>query len=284
MYYFDDSGDRSDDLTRPYFVLGGFGIDADAVAELQDRIRKVARHYGFPLAHPQELKFNQVGRAHDNTPSKPHWMLRAGMLDRDERRAFVYACLRELAETSTVKILAVAVDRRETYGPRKPIVHAIEPLLERIDFDCKDHTTKGLVVCDEEQADDEALRSVTRKGSWYVRFFSIIDTLSFMPSTESIGVQLADLVAGSVSRYLNTGDAGYMRCIWSAFRKNEWDGRVNGYGIKVYPKGSCPHPPAQPVPWPPTDRRVHEIELRKRGIAVTWNEAGIPILQEPNTA
>lgn len=71
-YYFDDSGDRSPDNRPPFFVMGGFGIDADQLPELQARTRKVAATFGLTLKHPVELKFNHVGRNEGDVESKPH--------------------------------------------------------------------------------------------------------------------------------------------------------------------------------------------------------------------
>lgn len=276
VYYIDDSGNRSSDTTRPFFVLGGFGIDSDQLAHLQAVIRDTTTRFGLSLKHPCELKFNNVGRSKDSE-RKPNWMVRVGLQEFAERRALVYACLDQLAQVPTVKLLAVAVDKRLTYGVYRPIQHAIEPFLERVEYDCADHSTHGLVICDEEEADDKALRQQMREGSLYVRFNRIADTLSFMPSSESIGIQLADLVAGSVGRYLNHSDPGYMRHVWPAFRANAI-GRVNGFGIKIYPHGTCQAPPQIPTPWPPSDRKVHEVHMARLGYSVTWQSDGTPVI------
>jgi hypothetical protein len=45
-------------------------------------------------------------------------------------------------------------------------------------------------------------------GGEYATKLATVDTTSFMPSEESIGVQIADLIAGSFNRYLNGGDPG----------------------------------------------------------------------------
>lgn len=275
VYYFDDSGDRGKDPNAPYLVVGGFGIDADKLPKLKAEVARVAGKFGFPLSHPSELKFNQVGRKKDDKPNKPHWMIRAGISDMLERRAFVYAVLRAALRIESVKVLAVAVDQGKTYGSLKPIELAMDPLFERIQMDAMEHQTIALVMMDEEQADDKALRHATRAGSAHVLYTNIMDTISFMPSEESPGIQVADLVAGSIGRYLNYGDPGYLRVFWHKVRS------VNGvrdrYGIKVYPKGVCVPPPAHTAPWPQTDRTVHEIEMSKAyGQTIEWFPSGEP--------
>jgi Protein of unknown function (DUF3800) len=265
VYYFDDAGDRSGDPTKPYFTMGGFGIDGDYLPQLNAQVKAAAIAHGFLFNHPAELKFSHVGLSKDNKPKRPHWMIRFGLREYAERRAMVYACLRAFAVTPSVKVLVTAVNQTLTYGGRSPIMHAVGPLFERINWDCIDHSTSGLVVCDEEQADDKKLRQATRTGSFYMQFANLVDTISFMPSEESIGVQIADLIAGSFSRYLNYGDPGYVRILWPKLRSHPTvPNRVNGYGVKIYPRGVCPVPPAQTEPLPKLDAKVAELERRAR--------------------
>ncbi|PVB44316.1 DUF3800 domain-containing protein [Mycobacteroides abscessus] len=263
VYYFDDAGDRSGDPARPFFVLGGFGIDADHLPDLKKRIQGVAARHQFWFHHPSELKFSHVGRNSDNNKRRPHWMIRSGLASFAQRRALVNACLREFVAVPTVKIIAIAVDQTKTFGTKSPIVQAIEPLFERISFDCMDHNTHGLVICDEEQADDKKLRDATRSGTFYMRFGNLVDTISFMPSEESVGVQVADLIAGSFSRYLNSQDPGYVRILWPALRSSAI-GQVNGYGVKVFPSGTCV-PPDPPAELSRIDLEVAELESKARG-------------------
>ncbi|PNI10097.1 hypothetical protein CXX84_01045 [Arthrobacter sp. AFG7.2] len=274
IYYFDDSGDRGKDPNAPYLVMGGFGIDADQVHVLQANVRRAANGFGFRMQHPHELKFNHVGRNSDNKSNKPHWMIREGITVREKRRALVYACLREALRTPTARVLAVAVHQPSIFGNRKPIEHGLHPLLERINMDCAAYNTSGLIVMDEEQADDKALRAATRGGSAFMQFGRLIDTISFMPSDESIGVQIADLIAGAIGRYLNHQDPGYLRVIWPRVRHVH--GQRDRYGIKLYPKGQCLTPPVQPVPWPNGDRLVHEYEMQSTGRHINWHWDGSP--------
>jgi hypothetical protein len=84
-----------------------------------------------------------------------------------------------------------------------------------------------------------------------------------MPSEESIGVQIADLIAGSFNRYLNGGDPGFARILWPSLRSNA-AGRVHGFGIKMYPNGKCAVPPAQKEPMPEFDVKVAELERKAK--------------------
>lgn len=275
VYYFDDSGNRANDSRNPYLVIGGFGIDADQVPTLRRNVQMAALAYGFPTRHPYELKFNQVGRGRDNQPNKPHWMIRAGLEDRAVRRAFIYSVLRVALKTPTVSVLSVAVDQRHTYGTKKAIEHAMDPLFERIQMDSSEREAHSLVIMDEEQADDKALRTAIRAGSRHVNYSNILDSISFMPSEESAGVQVADLIAGSVSRYLNSGDPGYIRTFWKYIRNS--NGVRDRYGIKIYPRGTCETPEPHELPWSDFERRIHEVECRTLdNVEVGWRNDGSP--------
>ncbi len=96
-----------------------------------------------------------------------------------------------------------------------------------------------------------------------MRFGNLVDTISFMPSEESVGVQVADLIAGSFSRYLNSQDPGYVRILWPALRSSAI-GQVNGYGVKVFPSGTCV-PPDPPAELSRIDLEVAELESKARG-------------------
>jgi hypothetical protein len=261
-------------MTAPYFVLGGFGIDAADLVDLRARIARVAKSFDFPMRYPYEIKFGNVGKNKDDA-KKPNWMVRAGLQMVQQRRALALSCLNELAEIDSVRAIAVAVDRKEAYG--QLVQRATESLLERINWDCRERgSTACLVFCDQEEANEEGLRHVTRNGSSYMRFDRILDTISFMPSTDTVGIQMADLVAGAVSRYLNAGDPGFLRVIWPSLRRNENTGAVIGYGLKFYPSGSCEPPPPQVEPWPEFDRVVSEYQARALGLRLDWTSDGTP--------
>jgi hypothetical protein len=66
---------------------------------------------------------------------------------------------------------------------------------------------------------------------------SLVESLFFQPSETSVGVQLADMVAGAVWRKFEKGDDFWYQHLEPAIRKSE-DGRVEGYGIIKFPKGT----------------------------------------------
>lgn len=275
LYYFDDSGDRGrnkDD--SPWLVIGGFGIDAEEVPQLAEGVRQTARRFGLGLEHPAELKFQHVGKSKHG--KHRNWMLDAGIDSPHKKRALVFQCLRGGLSLPSVRVVSVAVDRRELGEGEVAIVAAVRNLLDRVQMDCQDFGTHGLVMMDEEHADDTQLRAALRQGSDLIKKYARVhDTIAFLPSEESPGIQLADLVAGGLGRYLNRGDPGFARIIWPRMRHR--NGNRVGYGLKGYPGWPQIYTPrAQTVPWPEFDRKVHEHECEVHGMTVTWSEAGTP--------
>lgn len=274
-YYFDDSGKRSLDPACPYFVVGGFGINANELPLLKNGLESVCHMYGFKTGYPRELKFNLIGRQKDNRASRPHWLLQAGLNKMEERRAFVYSVLRKVSLIPSFEALTVAIDNRAIPEQKSPIEVAVTPLFERIQMNAQVHDRQALVMMDEEQAADKALRATLRNGSQYVKYNRISDTIAFMPSEESPGVQVADLIAGSVGRHLNFDDPGYLRVLWKRFAQK--DGKANGIGTKLYPRGTFPPPAPRPGTWNTLDRKVHEIEMAKHGVSkFYWHSDGTP--------
>lgn len=266
IYYFDDAGQRAKNNASgdKYFVLGGFGIDADRVPLLKAKVTHVASEYGMPLVHPTELKFNHVGRSSDNKPSKPHWMIRAGLKEPNQRRALVYSVLREATSVPSVETFVVATELAALRGDDKAIVKTITPLLERVQMNCQIHGSQGMVLMDEEQAANKELREFMRGGSQFFKYRSLLDTICFMPSEESPGVQVADLIAGAAARFLNHQDPGYMRTLARASARDR-SGETRGCGLKLYPRGTFPFIPGRQAPWSSTDLAIHAIEDRHVG-------------------
>lgn len=278
IYYFDDSGDRAQKSDNsPWFVLGGFGIDAAEVPMMNAHVVNKSRQFGLELEYPKELKFYHIGKAgHGKAPHKRNWMVDAGIENPRKRRALGFSVLRFALCQPSVRAFSVAIDRRLLAEGESPVLPAIRLLLDRAQMDLQDFKTDGLVFMDEENALDKELRAALRSGSGLIKKYTrILDTIAFMPSEESPGIQVADLVAGGIGRFLNTGDPGFARVIWPRLRHRE--GVIAGYGIKLAPgKPWLDAPAPQTVPWPEYDRDVHEFEFLARGDVVQWDAAGNP--------
>lgn len=204
-------------------------------------------------------------------------MIRAGLTDRNQRRALVYSCLRNALAIPSAEVICVAVNTYRLTEEETAIGMTLTPLLERVQFSCQDHNSVGLVLMDEERKEDKALREYFRNGSPHLNYDRIVDTLSFIPSEESTGVQVADLIAGGFARHMNYGDSGYLRTfLKSAANRN---GKIDGCGMKVYHRADSFQFPADrgSENWEDMDRKVHEYEFAAAGrVKLSWSSPSRP--------
>lgn len=281
LYYFDDSGSRTNNDNQPYFILAGYGIDADDISGLQERVYKVAKSYGMELRYPVELKASHAGNIRKKDKN---WMVQAGLTEIHQRRALLLTVLRELRGTESLKCIVVAVANK-SYEPHKPkkknqqtgnpkniIVDAMRLAMERVELDLRDHNDVGCVFLDEERGSESGLRDEFRFGSKFIQRKSIIETPGFVPSEESVGIQLADLIAGGVSRWINSSDPGYARHIWPKLRTHR--GRIAGVGLKVVPQNAILHPP-NTQHWGGNDKIVLEEMYQHVPQELQWRN-GVP--------
>lgn len=238
IFYFDDSGNKvSTGQGNRFFCLGGFSIDAQDLPLLKHH-RDVMwkKHPGLGLPN-DEMKFAHVASERDR-PGKSNPLVRVGM-DLDSRRRFVLEALQGLVSIKSLEIVAGLVDKPSAYG--KPhFVHAMTVLMERSQMSLSEKSDFGIMFCDEENRNQTPLRDVLTQGSTdYVKLTHIKETVAFVPSHLSPGVQFADLVAGAISRAANSGDWGYMNIILPAVRRSS-TGAWDRHGIKIYPRGNFP--------------------------------------------
>lgn len=64
---------------------------------------------------------------------------------------------------------------------------------------------------------------------------NFIESIFLSPSHMSIGIQLADIVAGAIWRFYEKNDNRWINLIKSAFRTNK-QGGIDGFGVARFPK------------------------------------------------
>ncbi|MCF7957149.1 MAG: DUF3800 domain-containing protein [Phycisphaerae bacterium] len=121
-------------------------------------------------------------------------------------------------------------------------------LIERYQYYLQDKTRdtgqqiNGLVICDHrERSQDRRLRllhhgMVENSRFCHSNYGNLIETVFFAPSELSLGIQLADIIAGSFFRKIEKDDSRCYDIIESSVRKSE-TGQMEGYGIVKVPKG-----------------------------------------------
>lgn len=279
LYFFDDSGIRTADTDRPHFILAGFGIDADEYGSLQREVSRTARAFGVNLSYPTELKANHGGRV-GKYPEKNH-LYRAGLTRLHERKALLLSVLNLLRSFESVKAIAV-VSNNAGYLPKKQRVvenesdvmtDSMKLVMERVEMDLQDHKTQGIVFLDEERGSEPRLRDVFRTGTDFVKRKRVFETVASLPSEESIGIQMADLIAGGIGGWANSADPAYARYIWPIFR--QYKGNIHGAGLKTSGRGRLEEP--GPCNWSDYDKDILN-ERAAGGLApLEWQENNIPI-------
>jgi len=238
VFYFDDSGQKTGYTIDRYLCVAGFSVAASEVPLLARYQREMwLMHEGLG-AQGDELKFAHVGKPTD-TQKKPNPLVRVGLTEFEDRRGFVLASLHKLVQIPSLEIIAAVVDKKKAYG-LPPMHHALTVLFERVEKSLADKKTHGLMFCDEENKNETELRQLLEVGSTaYVTFENIQETIAFVPSVSSPGIQWADLVTGSIHRAANKGDSAYLDILLPHVRRDGW-GRWLGAGIKMYPTSPFP--------------------------------------------
>lgn len=128
--------------------------------------------------------------------------------------------------------------------------YAYKPLSERFQYYLQDlsrtvgRTETGIIVADHRgPIPDARFRGAHERllkrtpNDFRSNYSNLIETLFFLPSELSVGVQLADMVAGAVWRKFEKNDDFWYKHLEPSLRKSP-SGNVEGYGIVKFPRGT----------------------------------------------
>lgn len=221
---------------KPYFTLGAAIIHCDSWKSISQRF------HGFKVQHGLigEMKWRYF--APDNQ-QEGNPMLRHSA---PERRELSRQFARMIAE-SDITLLACVVDVEKAYEfpsvtNQQTLYHfAYKPITERFQYFLQDANSIGLIVADHRGRDsDKMLRAhhsaltsnpkATRSG-----YDRLIEGLFLQDSEHSIGVQIADFVAGAIHRAYCTSDTEHAKSIRHRIRC-DGRGEMLGRGIILHPK------------------------------------------------
>jgi len=125
--------------------------------------------------------------------------------------------------------------------------YTYKPVSERFQYHLQDLTRQvgrselGIVVSDHRgQEDDKRFRAhheelLHSSGDFMSKYKNLVECLFFVPSDLSIGIQLADMVAGAIWRKYEAQDSKWFDLLKSSIRSSK-TGEVEGYGIVKFPK------------------------------------------------
>src|SRR5579859_7191376 len=171
-------------------------------------------------------------------------------IERDAIRASVYKIICSEKSITTIAAIcsAEAAYAMPSVSCQDDIYHlTYKTISERFQYYLQDISKKiggkqyGIIVGDHRgSGEDKRLRAQHQKlihsnGGFISNYDNLIETLFLEPSNISIGIQLADMVAGAVWRKYERNDGKWYGAVESSFRRSP-DGRVDGYGIIKVPK------------------------------------------------
>lgn len=168
---------------------------------------------------------------------------------RDRFREQIFAII---TKRQGVKLIACAVDAVAAYqlgyiqAPEDIYHQAYKSVSERFQYHLQDVSRQvgekqlGIVIADHRgKKQDEGLRVrhrqlVEETSEFISRYDNYVETIFLTPSHHSVGIQLADMVAGAIGRALNFKDSSFARLIMPSFRKSPL-GKIGGWGFVRFP-------------------------------------------------
>lgn len=174
-------------------------------------------------------------------------------LDHDVRNTIRTDVIKIITSESSLKTLACVCSAEAAYeyqsiNTQEELYHGTyKPVTERFQYYLQDLSRAvganqlGIVVSDHRgHKDDRRLRGHHQKllhstGDFISRYDNLIEGLFLEQSNLSVGIQLADIVAGSVWRKFERDDRIWYDQIEPSIRRNR-TGSVEGHGIIKFPK------------------------------------------------
>ena len=238
LCFIDESGTppSKPNPTQPYFTLGAVVIrDVD-----WKDVAKVVRGYCTRNQLKGELKWRYFS-PHNASADNP-------MLERrpEERKALSIEMAKLIAKCPLTVIacvtdIAAAFEYTSVSSQRELYHFAYKPLTERFQYFLQDNKSVGIVIADHRGRDDDRLLRahhdtlIAKPGNTVSGYGRLIEGLFLQDSCHSIGIQIADFVAGAIHRAYSTKDGELAKIIKPKIRAKS-DGTVQGHGIVHHPR------------------------------------------------
>lgn len=256
-YFMDDSGNSSLYGDGRYWVLGGIVMPDLAWPYLQKAVRDLRHRWHIPDTH--ELKWQDVGtriaeirnprfRTPDPLLSVAH-LATVAELEQLGREMLVV-----VGDNPAIRVLSVVcvkADALRVCGGEATHAAANErcyrdmfnDAIERYEYMLKSVSPRGeafghLVADQKSRQFDNVLREtcsyLIKNGTKFATIDHLIDGVKVSPSHHSIGLQVADFVAGAIHRWVEHDDDRYLQIIYGNLH-TDWTGDPLGAGVKRYP-------------------------------------------------
>lgn len=230
---------------RNYFVIAGVIMHEAQWHRIAAEVKRLRERPDFNVRG--EIKWRYFGPGNtDPDNSVAH-------LPQVKRDEFRHELFRIITRRKSVKIIACVASASAAY--QLPYVNDEEELYrytykcvsERFQYYLQDVSRivgdqqLGIVVADHRgKKQDDTLRVhhhglVDQQSLFASTYANFVETIFLTPSHHSVGIQLADMVAGAVGRAFNTSDQSYFGNLRTSFRADN-NGNIEGYGLVKFPK------------------------------------------------
>lgn len=245
ILFIDESGTPpSPQSPQRYFVIGGITIPDTLWRTVKNELDSIKQEFSIS----GEVKWRFFAFANQR---EENTMRHLNQEERDTVRSRIFEII---TKRKAIKAMSVVTDATEYYknqpdsGADDLYQHTYKPITERFQYYLQDferdsgNPTYGIIVCDHrapkedrrlQELHQRLLNSTSNRHSTYK---NLVEGLFIAPSHWSVGIQLADMVAGAVYRKFSADDDTYFSQIESSFRKSP-SGDIRGYGLVLNKKG-----------------------------------------------
>ncbi len=223
-----------------YFILSGLVIPEEYWKELNNTFQSILKQYKVK----GEIKWRYFSMNKDCQTSISH-------LSKEEKSELRFKLLKIIGSKTYLTSISVICNMQEMYNimattPMGIYEKCYKVLLERFQYclqdkeKCTNKQELGIIICDNrDRKEDKHLREthhhiLNKEMDYNSDFNNIIGTVFFAPSDKSMGIQLVDLIAGAIYRYVARADNKFYDCIKTVVRRNQ-SGNAIGWGIICIP-------------------------------------------------
>lgn len=220
-----------------FFTLGGFMIDANNILEIESKFKDIKLKYG--LNESVEIKwscsYSKLGLTFEQYMNMKQDIIK-------------------MISNYNNSVIGIIMDKEYCYKNRTDIKNhndlyafALNLLMERVcmeisDRDGKNATTPALMFTDSRKNDNNnkldkelqiAYLRARSLGTHYIKFPNFCESLVFIDSSYSSGIQCADFCAGAIHKKFEVNDNNFFDLLLPAIRHNKQN-NIYGYGVKLY--------------------------------------------------
>lgn len=230
-----------------YFVIAAVVMHESQWHGIASEVRQLCAKPQYKISG--EIKWRYFG-AHNSEPANS-----VAHLDQGARDAFRRDYFGIITKRKSIRIIAcvgsAAAAYETTYVTDEEALYhyTYKPVSERFQYHLQDMSKQvgekqlGVIVADHrgrKQDDDfraDHLTLVESEQMFASTYDNFVECVFLTPSHMSVGVQIADMVAGAIGRHFNQNDPTFFEVIKPAFRSSP-SGAIDGYGLVKFPKAT----------------------------------------------